>query len=627
MTDEENKVLRLFLSEENRLKEQRFARGFTGREDVTLAFINESRAFTDGRNITIDPAMDKIFADKQAMALTSKALGLKETVDDPWTGLYFTSRAQEIHECLHIIFTQFPPPAIYDKRSTDRLRFTVLAMTANIIEDAFIENAGVSEFEETEIFLRWGRVSRLFAKTPSEGTLARALANINEPHQLSEDTETAIETILDHCAAKLLYPMAEPIKPDERYEEYISAVMPMFFEGSVCSEPEERFEYSCRIFDTLEPLLPENVPKFEMLRQMLGSCDTHNGSKRSINEHHSKGRKAEITRKLFLDKDSRPMPYDENGENYAALRNSIADEYKELAGNAETIIQPFCIDIDSSSTGASAMHKGIKIKEYHPVPDALNEKSYKQLIRQYQRIISNYKRRFDRLIHTENEYTEKRQYFGAGISSRDLTDSKKRYWYKRVYEQGTPELAVMLMIDGSGSMSGSRRNAAVCAAAVLTEVLESKNVEHCIAEHRALYGEPIVEHNILVDLKHNKKSRYNIMRLSAYSGTREGLSLCWAERYLSANSQAENKVIIVISDGFPAHECINSEYLPPASVQDTANAVKRIAKRSVSVIAIALGNDCYPYLKEIYPKTVLCTELDKLTGQLLKMISDELNKG
>lgn len=625
MTNEEKRVLRLFQSEENRLKEQNFARGFTGHDSVTLAFINEGRAFTDGKNITVDPAMDRIFADKEAMAQTSKTLGLKETVNDPWSGLYFTSRALEIHECLHIIFTQFPIPAIYDKRSTDRLRFCVLAMIGNIIEDAFIENAGASEFPETEVFLRWGRVSRLFAKSPSKGTLKETLEEVKSSQQVSDDTETAIEAILDYCAVKLLYPMAVAGVPDERYEGYISTVLPLFFDGSVCGAPEKRHEFSCRIFDVLEPLLPESIPEFERLQQMLGSCDTHNGGSRSINEHRSQGRKADITRRLFLDKDGRLIPFDESGSIITALKSSIKDEYSDLAGSAETVMQPVCIDIDPASTGASAMHRAIKIKEYHPIPDALNEKSYKQLVGQYQRIINNYKRRFDKIIHTENEYSETKQYFGTGISSRNLTDSKKRYWYKHIREQGSPELSVMLMIDGSGSMSGARRNAAVHAAAVLTEVLESKNIEHCIVEYRALYDEPVTEHNILVDFRHNTKGRYNIMRLSAYSGTREGLSLCWAEKYFMSNSQVENKVMIVISDGFPAHECEESDYLPPVSTQDTANAVKRISHRGVSVIAIALGYDCYPYLKEIYPKTVLCTELDKLTGQLLKMIADELH--
>ena len=598
---------------------------FTQRDNVTLAFITEGRAFTDGVNITVDPAMDNIFADKEAMVQTSLALGLKKPVSDQWTGLYFTSRAQEIHECLHIIFTQFPTPAIYDKRSTDGLRFTVLAMIDNIIEDAFIENAGVSEFPETEVFLGWGRVSRLFAKSPSEGTLKQTLDEVKTSQNINEDTETAIEVILDHCAVKLLYPMATQGKPDERYEGYISSVLPLFFEGSVCEEPKDRHEYSCKIFDLLEPLLPKSLPEFKSLRRMLGSCDTHNGSSRSINEHHSSGRRAEIARRLFFDMNGEPISFYENGEKVSALINKIKTEYTELAGKAEAVMLPLCIDVSSSSIGASAMHKKITIKEYHPVPDALCEKSYKQLVKQYRRIINNYKRRFDRLIQTENEYIEAKQYFGAGISSRYLTDSKKRYWYKRIYEQGSPELAIMLMIDGSGSMMGARRNAAVQAAVILTEVLESHNIEHCIVEHRALYGEPTAEHNILVDFKHNKNSRYNIMRLSAYSGTREGLSLCWAEKYLLSNSQAENKVIIVISDGFPAHECAGSEYLPPASVQDTANAVKRITHRSVSVISIALGDDCYPYLKEIYPKTVLCSDLSKLTGQVLKMIADELN--
>ena len=82
----------------------------------------------------------------------------------------------------------------------------------------------------------------------------------------------------------------------------------------------------------------------------------------------------------------------------------------------------------------------------------------------------------------------------------------------------------------------------------------------------------------------------------------------------------------MISDGLPAHECDDSEYIPPVSVKDTANAATKIMHRGTKIVAVALGSDCCQLLKEIYPKTIECCDLDKLTGQLLKVISDELNR-
>ena len=200
------------------------------------------------------------------------------------------------------------------------------------------------------------------------------------------------------------------------------------------------------------------------------------------------------------------------------------------------------------------------------------------------------------------------------------------YWYKKYYMNGSPKLSVLLMIDGSGSMSGARRNAAVQACVILHEVLQSKNIEHAIVEHRAIYEKPLVDHNILFGFSDSDKKKYNIMRLSADDGTREGLSLFWAEGYINKFSTSENRIILVISDGYPQHSCGSSEYYPPVSVRDTANAADKISRRGTNIIAIALGAGCYDDLKGIYPKTVLCDDLDKLTGKLLKQIADVLGK-
>ena len=184
------------------------------------------------------------------------------------------------------------------------------------------------------------------------------------------------------------------------------------------------------------------------------------------------------------------------------------------------------------------------------------------------------------------------------------------------------------MIDGSGSMSGKRRKAAMNSAVILHEVLSAHNVEHAIVEHRAVFGEPYVNHNVLTGFNAKSAEKYNILLLDSYGGTREGLSLLWAERYLAQNSTSENKIIVVISDGLPAHEYGGIKYFPPVSVTDTRNTAIKISHRKTKIISIALGeggDSCYDELKQIYPRTVDCTDLNALTGQLLRIISKELN--
>lgn len=223
------------------------------------------------------------------------------------------------------------------------------------------------------------------------------------------------------------------------------------------------------------------------------------------------------------------------------------------------------------------------------------------------------------------ETREDKYAFGSGIASKMLGDTKKRYWYRNVRGVDVPDVAILFLVDGSGSMEGELCDGALVASVILHEVLAKNNIEHAIVEHRAVFGEPLVEHNILIDFNFKPNDKYNIMRLDADNGTREGLSLAWAEKYLSENSSAENKVIIVISDGVPYHTDGEEEYAPPVSTKDAKNAADKIYKSGVEIIAVALdcGKEsyCYDALSGIYRRVVKCGDIKRLTGQLLTLVS------
>jgi len=149
-----------------------------------------------------------------------------------------------------------------------------------------------------------------------------------------------------------------------------------------------------------------------------------------------------------------------------------------------------------------------------------------------------------------------------------------------------------------------------------------------IVEHRANYHEPEIDVNILVDFNARDEQKYNLMQITADGNSRDALALFWAERYMNQNSHCENKLLLVISDGLPAHNY--DEYYPPVSTKDTANAVTKITNRGTNIIAIALNDgdedfDCYEALKSIYPNLISCDDLGRLTGQLLTVISKQLS--
>ena len=630
MISTSKKILDLYQCEFNRNVEETFSSILAERNDLRLFFVNENQAFTDGVNIVVDPANDELFCDTEALWNTEDYLGLAHKVSqDKYTALQMITRCQNVHETLHIIYTTFPPYCISDSRGKDKFRKMLLSSISNIIEDAFIEAAGASEFDNMDLFLMFGRVSRLYSNTPAEGTIQRTFKEFSPKQDENSRKIALVMEYLNYFVTKLLYPMVKLEEPNRELSRYIEDTKQYFEEGSVCGNPKERYGYTQKIFDAIEELIPEfeNDEQFkpidEMLGKLLGGIKTHGTKNSSITQFAHEGKTAVITKRLFDGKDGKY-------ERPRRLTSAYIKAIEEFEKDKETVVllsnvEPKIWEYTGNDLKASAIHKNIKVKVTRPKPDLNMKKAYQNIYNKYKLNINSFNAKFHQLLKGMVETKEDKYAFGSGIASKMLGDTKKRYWYRNVQGVDVPDIAILFLIDGSGSMEGNRRDGAMVSSVILHEVLAKNNIEHAIVEHRAIFDEPLVEHNILIDFNYKPNDKYNIMLLDADNGTREGLSLMWAERYLQENTSAENKVIIVISDGVPYHVVGESEYAPPVSTKDTQNTANRIHKKGIEVIAVALDeNDesaCYDGLKQIYRRVVACNDIKRLTGQLLTLVS------
>ena len=630
MISTSKKILDLYQCEFNRNVEETFSSILAERNDLRLFFVNENQAFTDGVNIVVDPANDELFCDTEALWNTEDYLGLAHKVSqDKYAALQMITRCQNVHETLHIIYTTFPPYCISDGRGKDKFRKMLLSSISNIIEDAFIEAAGASEFDNMDLFLMFGRVSRLYSNTPAEGTIQRTFKEFSPNQDENSRKIGLVMEYLNYFVTKLLYPMVKLEEPNRELSRYIEDTKQYFEEGSVCGNPKERYGYTQKIFDAIEELIPEfeNDEQFkpidEMLEKLLGGIKTHGTKNSSITQFAHEGKTAVITKRLFDGKDGKY-------ERPRHLTSAYIKAIEEFEKDKETVVllsnvEPKIWEYTGNDLKASAIHKNIKVKVTRPKPDLHMKKAYQNIYNKYKLNINSFNAKFHQLLKGMVETKEDKYAFGSGIASKMLGDTKKRYWYRNVQGVDVPDIAILFLIDGSGSMEGNRRDGAMVSSVILHEVLAKNNIEHAIVEHRAIFDEPLVEHNILIDFNYKPNDKYNIMLLDADNGTREGLSLMWAERYLQENTSAENKVIIVISDGVPYHVVGESEYAPPVSTKDTQNTANRIHKKGIEVIAVALDeNDesaCYDELKQIYHRVVACNDIKRLTGQLLTLVS------
>ncbi len=628
MDKEHKKALELFQSDYNRRLEESFAQVLSENENVRLFFINEDEAFTDGQNIVVDPAVRNAFADVHALKRTEDYMKLSNLISsDPWYALKIITRGQTIHECLHILYTNFPSGVTNDARSSTNVRRATLALIFNIIEDAFIEAAGCSVFDNLEFFLLFERLATLFSNAPAQGTVQRTFSE-----EVANCESAKIEPLteyLEYMGCFLLYPMVILDEAPTEIAEYVNKTKQLFLDGSVCGDPDKRFGYSQQVFDIIEPIIPESEKDINIKRllKMLPGAKTHTGDSMAITTILSKGRKAKVNRRLFTSLDGAPLKIRDFNDQLNAIL--LTYENDKQATMEQTPKQPVIIKWNGTQFDCHSIHNNIELIETKPSPNLHLRRAYQNIYNKYRININTYNSRFAQLLKANVSVRDEKQLFGAGISSKNLADVKKRYWYRNTEELGVPDLAVLLLIDGSGSMAGDRRDSAMVASVILHEVLKAQGIAHAIVEHRALYGKPVVKHNILIDFNSRDDDKLNILALNANEGTREGLSLYWAERFIAKKSACDRRLIIVISDGVPAHDDGgNYLYYPPVSIRDTANAAAKIIKRGTNIIAVALDDEdegnCYDALSEIYPHVISCTELEHLTGQLLGIISKHL---
>lgn len=637
MDKKSKQVIKQFQCDHIRMLEETFAQTLSESDDVRLFFINENRAFTDGRNIIIDPALFGLFADSNALIKTGNFLNWPHNIlSSEWNALQIITRAQNIHECLHILYTDFPCRSFSDSKCDTRNKRKVMSLISNIIEDAYIEAVGCSVYDNMDFYLKFMRVSQLFISNKSkevETVLLKDLLN-SRPELVPEKEEkprTDVDRLNDYLGEMIdytLYPWAwnDAVISDD-IRTYVNETKQLFDEGCVAESPAERYKYSSNIFDVIEHLIPDDDVELDIIHvtNKLYGYKTHTEDNSAVGAEQHEGRSQAVKTRLFVDLERKAKK-----DTASAKQLASAVETFTANKNAVNVIESdegYYIAFTGSNYDCSVLHKNIKINECRPKIESNLKKAYQNIYKKYSSSIRSYNNKFEQILKARVTTREEKYTFGSGITSSRLGDPQKRYWYRTIEGTDTPDMAVLLLVDGSGSMYGSRNHSAINSALILHEVLKSQEIEHAIVEHRAHFDDPEIDVNILIGFDQRPNEKLNIMQMDAYGDNRDGLALFWAEKYIEKMTQKDYRLIIVISDGVPAHSA--DGYFPPVSVKDTANAVKKITRRGTNIIAISLDDEdsfeCYTMLSEIYPNLIACNDLSRLPGQLLGVIAKLLS--
>ena len=207
-----SKPIREFI-ERNQISEEFFAKIFSKQKNTKLIYEPSNTAYTNGQEIHITPAFQNLYIESGLFRQADNMLGYsrkypKLTFNQP-NQIYFVSHALLVHECLHIIYTDFTININADKEVEPRHK-KLLSSIHNIIEDAYIEAAGSIQFKEIKYLL----------------LLLRTLCGLKNNQRTEEEKAQEIRQqplirYINYIIKKILFPVTKQEIPQDDIKEII----------------------------------------------------------------------------------------------------------------------------------------------------------------------------------------------------------------------------------------------------------------------------------------------------------------------------------------------------------------------------------------------------------------------
>lgn len=211
-----------------------------------------------------------------------------------------------------------------------------------------------------------------------------------------------------------------------------------------------------------------------------------------------------------------------------------------------------------------------------------------------------------------------RRQFGRKIESRDTFRIDSKFFSNTKLPQDLPDMAIMVLIDESGSMSGSRIEAARKAAYLLYDFASGLNIPICICGHSNNYGVNFQQYTSFENISNNDKYRLNHIK-SKNASNRDGMAIIFADELLVKRPE-EVKLMFIISDGQPNAD----NYGGNSAKEDIRSIVSKYKKKGIQTFAAAIGDD-RERIREIYGSGYLdITDLSQLPKTLVNMVKKRL---
>lgn len=209
---------------------------------------------------------------------------------------------------------------------------------------------------------------------------------------------------------------------------------------------------------------------------------------------------------------------------------------------------------------------------------------------------------------------------GRRIDSHSLYRTDGKLFYNNSLPNETPELAVGLLLDESGSMWGDRATYARAAAIILYDFCDSLDIPVIVYGHTTSYSEGVELYSYAEFESYDKDDRYRLMDVQARNSNRDGAAIRFvAERLVKRPEQV--KLLIIVSDGQPAA----TGYCGSAAEDDLRGIKHEYQKRGITFVAAAIGED-KENIERIYGDAFMdISDLTKLPEKLTNVVKKHIN--
>ena len=177
------------------------------------------------------------------------------------------------------------------------------------------------------------------------------------------------------------------------------------------------------------------------------------------------------------------------------------------------------------------------------------------------------------------------------------------------------DTCVLLLVDTSGSMSGTRYALATESAIKLSEVLGSVHIPNAVIGFNQRSTNHIMIHKDFSD-KPNADVLYNNLQAGSehWGGNDDAISLDWCYDHICKQKQ-KRKIIIVLSDGQPAAHAVKGNCA--AYLKEVASKVER----SIDLFAIGIQTHS---VSQFYSNSKVLSNVQDLEQTVLNVIKDKV---